>query len=236
MSLDNDLIELFRAQAWIDDPFLGPVLPDRLEASSFAWPSHPRWESVELLKELRAGSRTVWELWYNARSSANPRLPVGIVWDETVADRPLARIYFNKQLVDPEWTDTRPPMIPPDPAIELHPTMVSYVEALHHGDVDGLLAVFDPEFQVRAPHGQYIEPEDGLTAGQTFAHRMSNGVPIMYVTSTDDGQRAALEFISWRNPPHAGLGVYERSATGKIVEFRNYEGPVRFGPVPPPSH
>jgi hypothetical protein len=58
----------------------------------------------------------------------------------------------------------------------------------------------------------------------------SGGVPIVYVTCTDDGTRAALEFISWRVPPHAGLGVYERAASGRIVEFRAFEGPVRARP------
>ena len=92
------------------------------------------------------------------------------------------------------------------------------------GDTEGLLAVLEPGLRVFSPFGEIKAPD----VRAEFAKRMAGtgGVPLMYVTATDDGTRAALEFISWRIRPHAGLGVYERASSGRIAEFRAYEGPV----------
>lgn len=92
------------------------------------------------------------------------------------------------------------------------------------GDTEGLLAVLEPGLRVFSPFGEIKAPD----VRAEFAKRMAGtgGVPLMYVTATDDGTRAALEFISWRICPHAGLGVCERAPSGRIAVFRAYEGPV----------
>ena len=97
--------------------------------------------------------------------------------------------------------------------------------ALRAGDEQGLVDALEPGLRVFGPMGE-------IRAGDVraeFAKRMADGggVPLMYITATDDGTRAAMEFVSWRIRPHAGLGVYERAASGRIAVFRAYEGPVR---------
>jgi hypothetical protein len=54
----------------------------------------------------------------------------------------------------------------------------------------------------------------------------SPGVPLEICTVTSVGTRYAAEFISWRRPPHAGIGVYE-FVDDLLVAARLYEGPVR---------
>ena len=119
----------------------------------------------------------------------------------------------------------RPPIITAEPDLQLHPVMAAYAAALRNADGPGLLAVLDPAFRHRRPDGTYPDSDDVRTE---FVEGLVaiGGVPIQYVTATDDGSCAAHEFISWRTPPHAGVGVYERSEAGLIREFRGYEGPV----------
>jgi hypothetical protein len=226
--IDDELSRRLRAQAWVDDPFLGPVVPATFASESPLSPIHARWGRVVLQQEIRAENkpRVVWELEYQPADSAQSALPVGVVWDET-ADMPRARIYCNKALLGSD--QVRGPIIPPEPDLTLHPTMQRYSQSLRAADLQGLLDVLEPGLRVRGPMG-WIQEADVRTA---FATRMasSGGVPIMYVTCTDDGTGSALEFISWRTPPHAGLGVYERAPSGRVVQFRAFEGPVR--PRPP---
>jgi hypothetical protein len=225
--IGEELTARMSTQAWVDDPFLGPVVPAVFASQSPLSTNDPRWARVVLQQEIRAQTtaRTVWELEYQPADSGQSALPVAVVWDET-AQPARARIYCNKALLGVD--QVRGPIIPPEADLQLHPTMQTYREALRAGNLDGLLAVLDPELRVRGPMG-WIQEADVRTA---FATRMANsgGVPIMYVTCTDDGMRAALEFISWRVPPHAGLGVYERGPSGRIVQFRAFEGPVRARP------
>jgi hypothetical protein len=225
----DELATRLALQAWIDDPFLGPVVPATFQAESPLSPDNGRWARVVLHQEIRAENKTqrsVWELELQPADTSQSLLPVAVVWDET-SQPSRARVYCNKTLLGSD--QVRGPVIPPEADLQLHPTMQRYSQALRAGDLQGLLEVLDPELRVRGPSG-WIQETDVRTA---FATRMasSGGVPIMYVTSTDDGTRVALEFISWRVPPHAGLGVYERSPSGRIVQFRAFEGPVR--PRPP---
>jgi hypothetical protein len=235
MGLIEDLEDRFSGCAWVDDPFLGPVLPGVFAAESPVWPSGKRWAEVELLGTVTGHAagreRVVSELYYQSVDpDAEVRVPVGVVWDHA-DEGPVARVYYNKKLVGgPDSERVRPPVIPPEPGLDLHPTMKAYHAALHAADAAGIAGALDPGFRVRGPDGRYLEG-----ARTRFAELMAGagGVPIMYVTATDDGTSAALEFISWRTPPHAGLGVYERSAAGLICDFRVYEGPVRFKPGSP---
>ena len=214
------LVRRLGEQDWIDDPFLGPVRPADCAASP-VWPDSPRWDSIRTGAVTTQGPRTVTEFRLAPSDVGAPLVPLGIVWDET-GGRRRARVYCNKAHLGSD--QVRGPVIPPDPDLELHPVMRAYLTALRAGDEAGLLAVLDPELRVFSPFGQ-IRAAD---VRAEFVGRMvqGGGVPLMYITSTDDGITAALEFISWRIRPHAGLGVYERGPSGRIVEFRAYEGPV----------
>jgi hypothetical protein len=214
------LLRRLREQDWIDDPFLGPVLPADCAASP-VWPGAPRWAGIRAITETSQGARTVTELSMEPAEAGAPALPVGVVWDET-GGRRRARFYCNKAHLGSD--QVRGPVIPPDPDLVLHPTMRGYLTALRAGDEQGLLAVLEPGLRVLSPFGEVRAPDVRAEMARRFAQ--AGGVPLMYVTATDDGTRAALEFISWRIRPHAGLGVYERAPSGRISVFRAYEGPV----------
>lgn len=230
MSYVDELADRFRGRAWCDDPFLGPVLPGAFATGSPVWPHDPRWSDVALVRSTSDGARTVDELHYAPHDGTDAKaVPVAIVWDDTGADA-VARLYYNKTLVGGDGADrVRPPVLRPEPDLTLHPTMAAYVTALFGADEQGLLAVLAPDFRVRLPDGAFLEGPQVRTG---FAARFARlgGVPLQYVTATDDGTRAALEFISWRVPPHAGLGVYVRSDADLIREFCPYEGPVPLKP------
>jgi len=228
MSAADNLAARLRGQSMIDDPFLGPVTAERFAAASPAWPQHGQWSGLKPGTVTSGQRRSVAEFDFIPADAAQPVLPVGIVWDETGV-RAVARVYYNKQLAGaslPGSDVVRAPMVPPEPGLDLHPTMRRYADVLSRGDEQGLLEVLEPGLTVRGPLGVPIAADDVRAA---FAAMIASGggVPVMYVTCTDDGSRAALEFISWRTPPHAGLGVYERAPSGRIAAFRAYEGPVR---------
>lgn len=221
MQATDELVRRLRGQEWIDDPFLGPVPAARFEAESPVWPGRARWGAIKTIATTSQSPRAVSELHFVPADAREPVVPVGIVWDET-GGRRRARVYCNKSLLGSD--QVRGPLIPPDAGLVLHPTMRQYHTALRAGDEQGLLDVLDPALRVFGPMGE-LKADDVRAA---FAKRMADGggVPIMYITGTDDGTRAAMEFISWRIRPHAGLGVYERAPSGRIIEFRAYEGPV----------
>lgn len=228
MSAAADLAARLRSQSMIDDPFLGPVTAERFAAASPAWPELGQWSGLKPGLVTAGQRRSVSEFDFIPADAAQPVLPVGIVWDDT-GTRPVARVYYNKQLAGvglPGSEVVRAPMVPPDPALDPHPTMRRYADVLRRGDEQGLLEVLEPGLTVRGPLGAPMAADDVRAA---FAAMIAagGGVPVMYVTCTDDGSRAAMEFISWRTPPHAGLGVYERAPSGRIAAFRAYEGPVR---------
>ena len=225
MTSIDDLSDRFAARAWVDDPFTGPALPADFAASSAVWPRDERWADVEIVKTITAGPRSVDELYYTPRDPDGKRVPVAIVWDDSGSDK-VARVYYNKTFIGgPGSERVRPPVLRPEPDLDLHPTLVAYHAALSSADGPGIVATLAPGFRVRVPSGVYLEGDDVRTE---FADRFAKtgGVPLQYVTATDDGVTAALEFISWRVPPHAGIGVYDRNDDGLISEFRAYEGPV----------
>lgn len=225
MSAVDDLPDRFANRVWVDDPLLGPVVPAAFAAGSPIWPTDPRWADVELVKTVTAGARSVDELYYTPHDPSGKRVPVAIVWDDSGPDA-VARVYYNKVLIGGPGADrVRPPIVRPEPDLQLHPTLAAYRTALAAGDAPGIVAALAPDFRVRIPNGEYLEGGD-VRAGFADRFASTGGVPLQYVTSTDDGHSAALEFISWRVPPHAGIGVYDRGEDGLIREFRSYEGPV----------
>jgi hypothetical protein len=146
----DELASRLATQAWIDDPFLGPVVPATFQAESPLSPANGRWAGVVLQQEIRNQSRSVWELEYQPADTRQSPLPVAVVWDET-SQPPRARVYCNKSLLGSD--QVRGPIIPPEADLRLHPTMQRYSQALRTGDLQGLLDVLDPELRVRGPSG-----------------------------------------------------------------------------------
>jgi hypothetical protein len=111
--------------------------------------------------------------------------------------------------------------------------------ALASGDVDAIVATFEPDGYAREPAGgRHIHRgPDGLRA--FYAHLFSNdgGIPLEHCALIDDGRACALEYnvVRWGKtelPPEAGVAVYVRGPSGKLAAARSYddiEPPLRAG-------
>ncbi|WP_062461032.1 nuclear transport factor 2 family protein [Demequina soli] len=209
------LIERLRLQASIDDPTVGWCDAGAFEAESLVWPARS-WASVERVSATESAERDVWEYAFRRDVGEPADVPVAFVWDKTDAD-PRARVYYNKAHFG--LTDPRRPVLArtdfawPD-------ELERYFKAVTRGDRALLEAVVHPDAEFHSPIG---------TVGRdVFVAAFSGsegGVPLEFNTVTRAGDGYAVEFTSWRRPPHAGLGVYS-FREGMIVGARVYEGPV----------
>jgi hypothetical protein len=157
-------------------------------------------------------------------------LPVAIVADHRSGDRlDELRIYYSS------WPLTgrhaiRPPLLQPDPEVAESDVVGEYQRALAAGDVDGVLAAFEPDAYAREPAGAgYVHRgADGLRA--FYGHLFSNGggIPLEHCAAIDDGRTCALEYdvVRWGRtdlPPQAGVAVYVRGESGKLAAARIYD-------------
>src|SRR5262249_9641665 len=117
-----------------------------------------------------------------------------------------------------------------DPEIHAAGVVGEYQRALAAGDLAGTLNAFEPDAYVREPAGSAYIHRGADQLHKLFAKFFSNdgGIPLEHCNITDDDVRCALEYnvISWGRtqlPPQAGIAVYTRGESGKIVSARIYD-------------
>jgi hypothetical protein len=215
---DRDLLVARLAdQAWIDDPFAGFVDPDGARAASPVWPD-ARWADCAITGRLETAERDVWEVRLTRDDLA---VPVAVVFDATAEDA-RARLYYDKEAF--HSAEPRRPVIAPD-GRPLPVLVQRYRDAVRAADAPALAALVHPDAVIVGPPGRIDGA--GFVEAITRAPAVgSPGVPLEICTVTSVGTRYAAEFISWRRPPHAGIGVYE-FVDDLLVAARLYEGPVR---------
>ena len=157
-------------------------------------------------------------------------LPIAIVADRDEDARLIElRVYYST------WPTTgrhanRPPVLQPDADLRESDVVGEYQRALAAGDVDAVVAAFEPDAYVREPAGgAYVHRgRDELVA--LFERFFSNdgGIPLEHCSVTDDGRSCALEYnvVRWGRtelPPQAGIAVYIRGPTGKLASGRIYD-------------
>ena len=125
----------------------------------------------------------------------------------------------------------RGPLVPVDPGLKMGNPIAAYHAALRAGDLEAIVGVFDPQGYAREPSGG----PDGFFRGpaglrQFYGDLFSSGagIHLEYCTFTDDGVRGALEYqcVAWGRtpvPPQAGVAVYERAKSGKLLAARIYD-------------
>ena len=157
-------------------------------------------------------------------------LPVAVVNDKR-SDGTMeeVRVYYSSWQLTGRHSN-RPPLLQPGPEVSESDVVGGYQRALAAGDLDEILASFDPDGYAREPAGsEYIHrgPE-GLREfyGSLFSN--GGGIPLEHCTSTDDGRTCALEYnvTQWGRtelPPQAGIAVYERGESGKLAAARIYD-------------
>jgi hypothetical protein len=157
-------------------------------------------------------------------------LPVAIVADRQPDARiDEIRIYYST------WPLTgrhakRPPVLQPDPELHEPDMMARYQRALAAGNVDAIVAAFEPGAYVREPAGAgYIHTgSEDLRAFYEWLFSNGGGISLERCSLTDDGRECALEYnvVRWGKSelwPEAGVAVYVRGDSGKLAAARIYD-------------
>ena len=165
-------------------------------------------------------------------------LPVAIVADRQSDGRiDELRIYSSSWALTGRHAN-RPPLLQPDSELRESDVVAEYQRALRAGDVDAIVAAFEPDGYAREPAGgQYTHtgPND-LRAFYERLFSNDGGIPLEHCALIDDKRACALEYnvVPWGRtelPPEAGVAVYVRGQSGKLAAARIYDD--TDPPIPP---
>jgi hypothetical protein len=157
-------------------------------------------------------------------------LPVAVVADRG-SDRRIneLRIYSSSFPLSFRHA-IRPPLLQPDAELRASDVVGEYQDALAAGDVDAIVATFEPDGYAREPAGgEYVHrgPEQRRAFyEQLFSN--GGGIPLEHCAVIDDGRVCALEYnvVRWGETelrPQAGVAVYVRGTSGKLAAARIYD-------------
>jgi hypothetical protein len=157
-------------------------------------------------------------------------LPVAVVSDRHTDGRILElRMYFSGWPLTGRHVN-RPPLLQPDPQLRASDVVAEYQRALSAGDVDAIVAAFEPDGYAREPAGgPYIHRgPDGVRSFYELLFSNDGGIPLEHCTLIDDERACALEYnvVRWGRtelPPQAGIAVYVRGQSGKLAAARIYD-------------
>jgi hypothetical protein len=157
-------------------------------------------------------------------------LPFAIVADHPSDGRiDELRLYYSSRPLTGHHAN-RPPLLQLDPELRESDVVAEYQRALAAGDVDAIIATFEPDGYAREPAGgQHTHRgSDGLRAFYELLFSNGGGIPLEQCALVDDGRACALEYnvVRWGTtqlPPQAGLAVYVRGQSGKLSAARIYD-------------
>ena len=157
-------------------------------------------------------------------------LPIAIAADRDEDARIVElRLYYGAWPLTGRHAN-RPPLLQPDFDLQAPDVVGEYQRALAAGDVEAVVAAFEPDAYVREPAGgEYVHRGRGeLVALYERFFSNGGGIPLEHCAVTDDGRACALEYnvVRWGRTelrPEAGLAVYVRGATGKLASARIYD-------------
>jgi hypothetical protein len=229
----NAIAAGFAGEPSVDDPFAGAVRGagalDGFVAERRAWLA-ARAARLTVGPVTRAAGRTVVEATLRLHHGGRDvDLPIAVVGDDAPAGRVRAlRVYHSFWPLEGKHR-VRAPLLPRDPGADIAGIVAAYQRALAAGDVDAIVATFEPDGYFREPSG---EPwvHHGTAELRKFMMQIlaAGGIGIEHATVTDDGTRCAIEFNAVRFgkraiPPQAGLAVYERGPSGRLRAARIYD-------------
>ena len=161
--------------------------------------------------------------------AGDTEVPVAIVAEKTGGRIDELRVYHTTLGLTGRHVN-RPPLLQADPEVSESDVVGEYQRALAAGDVDAIVAAFEPNGYAREPAGGgYVHRgTDGLR--EFYEHLFSNGggIPLEHCAVIDDGRACALEYNvrRWGQtdlPPQAGVAVYVRGESGRLAAARIYD-------------
>jgi SnoaL-like domain len=199
-------------------------------ADTRAWLAE-RQAAVEEVRTIRAAERACGEAVLHLDGSTAPiDLPVAIAADRH-SDGHLVelRVYYSSWPLNAHHNN-REPVLQPDPRLREPDVVAEYQRALSAGDVDAIVATFEPDGYAREPAGGRFVHKGHRALRAFYEQMFSNGggIPLEHCTLIDDGQACALEYnlVRWGKtglPPQAGIAVYVRGESGKVAAARIYD-------------
>ena len=157
-------------------------------------------------------------------------LPVLVVSDKQSDGRIVElRIYYSSWPLRGSHA-VRPPVLQCDPKLRAPDVVAEYLSALSAGDADAIVATFEADGYAREPAGAPFihRGEGGLRRFYELLFSNGGGVSLEHCLLTDDHRVCALEYnvVQWGKtelPPQAGIAVYVRGESGKLVAARIYD-------------
>jgi SnoaL-like domain len=156
-------------------------------------------------------------------------LPVAVVADRRHDGRiEELRIYFSNAPLGRQAH--RPPVLQRDPDLRPPDVVGEYQDALAAGDVDAVVAAFEPDGLAREPAGtRHLNGgDDGLRRFYERLFSNGGGIALESCAVIDDGRACALEYnvARWGETqlaPEAGFAVYERGPSRRLAAARTYD-------------
>jgi hypothetical protein len=228
------LIKSFAGQPEVHYPVRGRVKGERAFAAYAAatkvW-LEERDASIEEVGLLRTERRSVGEaVLHFGGKDRRVDLPVAICADQR-SDGWLeeVRIYYSSWALTGRHAN-RPPLLQPNPELRESDVVSEYQRALAAGDLDAILASFEPGGYAREPAGpDYLHRgPQGLKEFYEWLFSNGGGIPLEHCSVTDDGRTCAVEYnvVRWGQSdlsPEAGIAVYVRGESGKLSAARIYD-------------
>jgi SnoaL-like protein len=228
------LVESFAGVPEVHHPVRGRVKGEgafrRLVADMTSWLAERQTE-VENVNFLMTDGRGIEEvLLYLDSGAGRIGLPLALAADRDQDERVIElRLYFSSWALSGRHAN-RPPLLQPEPGVHAPDVVGEYQRALAGGDVDAVLAAFEPDGYMREPAGGSYLHRGTDDLRELYALFFSNGggIPLEHCTVTDDGRACALEYnvVAWGRtalPPEAGLAVYVRGDSGRLAAARVYD-------------
>ncbi|HEX5830338.1 MAG TPA: nuclear transport factor 2 family protein [Gemmatimonadaceae bacterium] len=223
---------LFTGEPLVDDPLAGRV-EGRAAVDAYI-ASMRRWLAEHDARPHPVAStvttrRAVDEVELKLLSGgAQVALPVAVVADLDQDRVRAVRVYHSLWPLGGRHA-VRAPLLATR-AYVLPEPVASYQHALAAGDVEAVVATFEPDGVAREPSGgQYTHRgADALRAYYASLFAAGGGIPLGHCTVTDDGVRCAVEYVVTRwgahdLPAQAGVAVYERGTSGLLRAARVYD-------------
>jgi hypothetical protein len=205
---------------------------ERYVSDTQTWLKERNISIEEIGHTIRTGRRSVGEGILHLDGGAAPvDLPVAIVTDRRPNGRiEEIRMYYSSWPLSGRHAN-RPPVLQPDPELAEPDVVGEYQRGLAAGNVDAIVAAFEPDGYAREPGGaQYTHRgAERLRAFYEWWFSNNGGIRLGRCTLTDDEHECAVEYnvVRWGKTelgPEAGIAVHERGDSGKLVAARIYDG------------